>query len=97
MRDGLSAELLESAEEVRGTPPLGDPAAGEPHDVEGGDLDLPVGWRNSQEPASLGASPDDMPATRFPSASTVSTLPPKSGNDDRTADAHCLKPTIPGT
>jgi hypothetical protein len=35
MRDDLSAELLEGAEEIRGTPPLGDPAAGEPHDVEG--------------------------------------------------------------
>ena len=38
MRDDLSAELLECTEEIRGTPPLGDPAAGEPHDVERGDL-----------------------------------------------------------
>jgi hypothetical protein len=58
--DDLSPELPERIEEIRGTPPLGHPAAGEPHDVERGDLDLPDGRPNSQEPVALGASPDDV-------------------------------------
>ena len=96
MRDDLSAELLERTEEIRGTPPLGDPAAGEPHDVEGGDLDLPVGRRNCHEPALLGASPDDVSRHEVPLGQDDLDAPWTSGNDERTAVVHCLKPAIPG-
>src|SRR5918995_1657148 len=65
-RDDLSAELFERPEQIRGAPPFGDLATGEPHDVKCGDLDLPVGRRNSQKRTSLGASPEDVPRHQVP-------------------------------